>query len=169
MNQGKYVFSQIISLLSHKEFHTIVARYKGDYKTKHFNCWRQFLCMIFGQLTQRDSLSDTILCLTANSNKLYHLGIGEAVSKTTLSRANENRDWRIYADLCMKLIHEAQQLYSDDSGLDFELKNNVFAIDATTINMCLSAFFWAKFRSTKGGIRIHTQLDLKLRFLLLFI
>ena len=161
MNQGKYVFSQIISLLSHKEFHTIVARYKGDYKTKHFNCWRQFLCMIFGQLTQRDSLSDTILCLTANSNKLYHLGIGEAVSKTTLSRANENRDWRIYADLCMKLIHEAQQLYSEESGLDFELKNNVFAIDATTINMCLSAFFWAKFRSTKGGIRIHTQLDLK--------
>jgi hypothetical protein len=117
--------------------------------------------MAFGQLTQRDSLSDAILCLTANTNKLYHLGIGDIISKTTLSRANENRDWRIYADFCMTLIEEARRLYANDSELDFDLANNVFAIDATTIDMCLSAFFWAKFRSTKGGIKIHTQLDLK--------
>lgn len=161
MNQGKYVFSQVLSLVSHKVFISIVNRYNGDYKTRQFTCWKQFLCMAFGQLTQRDSLSDTILCLTANSNKLYHLGIGEIISKTTLSRANESRDWRIYSDLCMVLIDEAKRLYINDSSLDLELANNVFAIDATTIDMCLSAFFWAKFRSTKGGIKIHTQLDLK--------
>lgn len=161
MNQGKYIFSQVLSLVSYKVFIGIVNRYNGDYKTRQFTCWKQFLCMAFGQLTQRDSLSDTILCLMANSNKLYHLGIGEVISKTTLSRANENRDWRIYAEFCMVLIDEAKHLYINDSGLDFELCNNVFAIDATTIDMCLSAFFWAKFRSTKAGIKIHTQLDLK--------
>jgi len=161
MNQGKYIFSQIFSLTSHKVFTTIVNRYNGDYKTRQFSCWKQFLCMAFGQLTQRDSLSDAILCLSANSSKLYHLGIGDAISKTTLTRANENRDWRIYADFCMILIEEARRLYIDDSDLDFELANNVFAIDATTIDMCLSAFYWAKFRSTKAGIKIHTQLDLK--------
>jgi hypothetical protein len=161
MNQGKYIFSQVFSLISHKVFTTVVNRYNGDYKTRQFSCWKQFLCMAFGQLTQRDSLSDAILCLTANSNKLYHLGIGEVISKTTLTRANENRDWRIYADFCMVLIEEARCLYINDSELDFDLANNVFAIDATTIDMCLSAFFWAKFRSTKGGIKIHTQLDLK--------
>ena len=161
MNQGKYLFSQIFSLVSYKVFLKIVNRYKGDYKCKQFNCWKQFLCMSFGQLTQRDSLSDTVLCLTANANKLYHLGIGDVISKTTLSRANENRDWRIYSDFCMLLIKEAQGLYIDNNDLDTEITNNVFAIDATTIDMCLSAFYWAKFRSTKSGIKIHAQLDLK--------
>jgi len=161
MNQGKYVFSQLMALISNRTFNSFVHRYKGDYKTKQFNCWKQFLCMAFGQLTQRDSLSDTILCLTANASKLYHLGIGEIISKTTLSRANETRNWKIYADLCMSLIQEAHHLYHNDNNLDFDLNNNVFAIDATTIDMCLSAFFWAKFRKTKGGIKIHTQIDLK--------
>ena len=161
MNQGKYVFSQLMALVSHKNFNSVVDRYDGNYKTRQFNCWKQFLCMAFGLLTQRDSLSDTILCLTANSNKLYHLGIGEVISKTTLSRANESRNWKIYSDFCFSLIQEAQQLYVDDNNLDFDLNNNVFAIDATTIDMCLSAFYWAKFRKTKGGIKIHTQLDLK--------
>jgi hypothetical protein len=95
MNDGKYVFSQLMSFLSHNEFDECVERYKGNYKVKDFNCWRQFLCMAFGQLTHRESLSDTILCLQANAHKLYHLGIGKAISKSTLSKANENRDWRI--------------------------------------------------------------------------
>lgn len=161
MNQGKFVFSQLLSLISHTSFHSCVKRYKGNYKTKHFSCWQQFLCMAFGQLTHRESLNDTILCLSANTHKLYHIGIGDMIAKSTLSKANENRDWRIYADLTMLLIKEAQKLYVNDSDLEVDLKNNVFAIDATTIDMCLSAFWWAKFRTTKGGIKVHTQLDLK--------
>jgi hypothetical protein len=161
MNQGKYVFSQLLSLISHRSFHTCVKRYQGNYKTKHFSCWKQFLCMAFGQLTHRESLNDTMVCLHINEQKLYHLGIGEAVSKSTLSKANENRDWRIYQDLALLLIAEAKRLYVGESDLEVALKNNVFAIDASTIDLCLSAFWWAKFRTTKGGIKLHTQLDLK--------
>ena len=161
MNQGKYVFSQIISIISHKQFQTLVRRHNGDYKVKDFTCWKHFLCMGFGQLTHRESLSDTILCLQANSNKLYHLGIGKAVSKSTLSVANENRSYEIYQGLAMLLIKEAKQLYIGDSDLEIALQNNVFAIDATTIDLCLSSFYWATFRSTKAGIKLHTQLDLK--------
>ena len=161
MNQGKYVFSQIIELVSHKSFQTIINRHNGEYKVKAFSCWKQFLCMAFGQLTHRESLSDTILCLGANSNKLYHLGIGELVAKSTLSKANENRPFQIYEDLAMLLIKEAKQLYALDNDLDLSLSNNVFAIDATTIDLCLSTFYWATFRSTKAGIKLHTQIDLK--------
>lgn len=161
MNQGKYVFSQIISLISTTSFRSCVDRYKGDFKTKHFSCWKQYLCMIFGQLTHRESLSDTVLCLSANGSKLYHLGIGVAFSKSTLAKANENRDFRIYLDLAMLLIGEAKKLYLKDNELEVNLESNVFAIDATTIDMCLSVFSWAKFRTTKAGIRLHTQLDLK--------
>jgi transposase len=117
--------------------------------------------MAFGQLTHRESLSDTLICLKANAGKMYHMGIGEVVAKSTLSKANENRSYRIYEDLAMLLIAEAKQLYLGDSNLEVEIKNNVFAIDATTIDLCLSAFYWATFRSTKGGIKLHTQLDLK--------
>lgn len=161
MNQGKYVFSQIMGLISHKSFQTCVSRYDGEYKVKHFSCWKQFLCMAFGQLTHRESLTDAMICLSANSSKLYHIGIGEIVSKSTLSKANENRDWRIFADLAMLLIAEAKSLYLNDNNLDVSLSNNVFAIDATVIDLCLSAFAWATFRTTKGGIKMHTQLDLK--------
>ena len=161
MNQGKYVFSQLTELISHKSFQTCVNRYNGEYKVKHFSCWRQFLCMTFGQLTHRESLTDAIICLGANSSKLYHLGIGDIVAKSTLSKANENRDWRIFADLAKLLIAQAKSLYVNDSDLEVDLKNNVFAIDATVIDMCLSAFTWAKFRTTKGGIKVHVQLDLK--------
>lgn len=161
MNQGKYVFSQLIALISHKSFQTCVNRYNGDFKTKHFSCWKQFLCMVFGQLTHRESLSDTMICLSANSQKLYHLGIGNVVSKSTVSKANENRNWKIYADLTMLLIADAKSLYINDNDLEVELNSHVFGIDATTIDLCLSAFTWAAFRSTKGGIKIHTQLDLK--------
>jgi len=161
MNQGAYVFSQLISLASPTSFKTCVKRYNGDHKTKHFNCWRQYLCMVFGQLTHRESLSDTILCLRVNANKLYHIGIGEAIVKSTLSTANENRDWRIFSDFAWILIKEAKALYLSDNNLDLEIDNPVFAIDATVIDMCLSLFNWANFRSTKAGIKLHVQLDLK--------
>jgi len=161
MNSGKNVFSQIIALVSSTSFQTIVKRHFGDYKVKEFSCWKQFLCMAFGQLTHRESISDTILCLKANANKMYHLGIGEVVAVSTITRANESRCFQIYEDLAMLLIKEAKQLYVIDDDLEVSLKGNVFAIDATTIDLCLSAFCWATFRSTKGGIKLHTQLDLK--------
>jgi len=161
MNSGKYVFSQIIGLISSTSFQTIVNRHLGDYKVKDFSCWKQFLCMAFGQLTHRESISDTVLCLKANANKMYHLGIGDVVAVSTITRANENRSFQIYEDLAMLLIKEAKQLYILDDDLEVSLKGNVFAIDATTIDLCLSAFCWATFRSTKGGIKLHTQLDLK--------
>lgn len=160
MNKGQYIFSQILSLASTTSFRTCVNRYNGNYKTKQFTCWKQFLCMVFGQMTQRDSLRDTMLCLSANADKLYHLGIGQAVSHSTLSTANENRDWQIYADYAMVLIAEAKQLYLDEQG-ELELSNQVFAIDATVIDLCLSVFSWAKFRTTKGAIKLHTQLNVK--------
>ncbi len=161
MNQGKYVFSQIMELISYKQFQTLVNRHHGEYKVKYFSCWKQFLCMAFGQLTHRESLSDTLLCLRANADKMYHIGIGELVANSTLTRANENRSYRIYEDLAMSFIKEAKQLYLTDDDLEVQLKNNVFAIDATTIDLCLSAFYWATFRSTKAGIKLHTQIDLK--------
>jgi len=161
MNSGKYVFTQIIGLVSSTSFQTIVNRHSGDYKTKDFRCWNQFLCMAFGQLTHRESLSDTLMCLKANAHKLYHLGIGELVANSTLTRANENRSYLIYEELAMLLIKQAKQLYLDENDLEIQLKNNVFAIDATTIDLCLSTFYWATFRGTKGGIKLHTQLNLK--------
>ena len=161
MNQGKYIFSQVMELISHKQFQTIVNRHNGDFKVKDFSCWKQFLCMAFGQLTHRESLSDTMLCLKANAGKLYHLGIGDLVAKSTLSKANENRPYLIYEELAMLLIAQAKQLYLNDDELEITLKENVFAIDATTIDLCLSTFYWATFRSTKAGIKLHTQLDLK--------
>lgn len=161
MNQGKYIFSQILSLISHKQFQAIVNTHSGDYKVRDFSCWKQFLCMAFGQLTHRESISDTMMCLKANAAKTYHLGIGNVVSLSTITRANESRSYLIYEDLVKLLIKEAKQLYIEDDGLEMSLKNNVFAIDATTIDLCLSTFYWATFKSTKGGIKLHTQLDLK--------
>ena len=160
MNQGKYVFAQLMALVPSTSFRTCVNRYQGNYKVKHFSCWNQFLCMLFGQLTHRESLRDTMLCLSANTDKLYHLGIGEAVSVSTLSKANEKRDWQIYADFAMVLIAEAKALYVDDQG-ELELSNQVFAIDATVIDLCLSVFSWAKFRTTKAAVKLHTQLNVK--------
>jgi len=161
MNQGKYVFSQIIGLLSYKKFQTIVNRHSGDYKVRDFNCWKQFLCMSFGQLTHRESISDTMLCLRANSAKMYHIGIGEVVAVSTITRANENRSFKIYEELAMMLIGEAKKLYANEKDLEIPTNSNVFAIDATTIDLCLSTYYWATFRSTKAGIKLHTQIDLK--------
>ena len=161
MNHGKYVFSQIMGLISSTSFQTIVNRHFGDYKVREFSCWKQYLCMAFGQLTHRESITDTMMCLRANANKMYHAGIGNSVSVSTITRANESRSFKIYEDLAMLLIKEAKQLYINDDDLEVALKGNVFAIDATTIDLCLSSFYWATFRSTKGGIKLHTQIDLK--------
>ena len=152
MNQGKFIFSQIMGLVSHKVFNASVKRYKGDYKSKHFSCWKQFLCIAFGQLTHIESLSDTILCLHANAGKLYHLGIWQASAKSTLSNANESRDNRIFSEIAMILIKEAKSLYLNESNLEVELKKNVFAIDATVIEVCLSACSWAKDNLNFSGI-----------------
>lgn len=161
MNSGKYIFSQVMGLVSHKQFQTLVNRHSGDYKTRGFTCWKQFLCMAFGQLTHRESLSDTILCLRANAAKLYHLGIGKAVAKSTLTRANENRSYKIYKELAILLIEEAKVLYAGNDRLAVKVEGRVFAIDATTIDLCLTSFYWAVFRKTKSGIKLHMQLDLK--------
>jgi hypothetical protein len=161
MNQGKYVFAQIFDFISHNDFNKCVETYDGDYRTRHFSCWKQFLCMAFGQLTHRESLSDTILCIKANAKKLYHLGIGNTITKSTLSKANENRNWHIYQDFALLLIAKAKTLYVNDSQLDIDIKNNVFAIDSTTIDLCLSLYPWAKFRKRKAAIKLHTMLDAK--------
>jgi len=162
MNQGKYVFSQIFEVVvSHNDFLKCVAQYNGDYKVQHFSCWKQFLCMAFGQLTHRESLTDTIICLQANSTKLYHLGIGSAIVKSTLSKANENRDWRIYQDFALILIAKAKELYKDDNQLDIKIKNNIFIIDSSTVDLCLSIYPWAKFRKNKAAIKMHTKMDAK--------
>lgn len=161
MNNGKYVFSQIMNLVSNTSFETCVNRYRGNLGVRHFTCWKQFLCMAFGQLTHRESLSDTILCLSSNTSKLYHLGIGKIVSISTLSRANESRNFRIYQDLATHLINEAKLLFSGQNHFTEFCNSNVFAIDSTTIDLCITTFYWATFRSTKSGIKLHTQLDLK--------
>ena len=160
MNKGTYVFSQIMGLISHKRFQLIVNQYFGDYKVRDFTCWKQFLCMAFGQITHCESLSDTMLCLKTNAGKLYHLGIGSTVAISTIARANETRSYKIYETLARQLISEAKDLYLNDEQTDVWLHGSVFAIDATTIDLSLSTFWWATFRTTKGGIKLHTQLDL---------
>jgi hypothetical protein len=161
MNEGRFVFSQLMGLISYKKFQPLVNRHNGDFKVKDFSCWKQYLCMAFGQLTHRESISDTMLCLKANRNKLYHLGIEKVVAISTVTRANEIRSFQIYEDLTMSLIMEAKQLYLFDNDLRTFSNFNVFAIDSTTIDLCLSTFYWAVFRTTKAGIKLHTLLDLK--------
>lgn len=155
------VFSQLIEFASDDVFKCCVKRYNGNYKAKEFTCWRQFLCMCFGQLTQRQSLSDTAMCLKLQSEKLYHLGIGRSFDKSTISRANESRDWRIFRDFALKLIEQAKVLLAEDNQLDIKLKGDIYALDATVIDLCLSVFWWAKFRKAKGAVKLHTLLDLK--------
>ena len=161
MNIGKTVFSQIMSMLPKYQFDKCVQRYKGDYKTQKFNCWSQFLCMSFAQLTYRESLRDIEACLNAIGSKLYHLGFKHRISRSTLAYANETTDWRIYADFAQILIHKALTLYKNDSDLAIDLKNTVYALDSTTIDLCLSMFPWAKFRKKKSAIKMHTLLDIK--------
>jgi Domain of unknown function (DUF4372)/Transposase DDE domain len=161
MNKGQYVFSQIISLLPKYEFEKCVTRYNGNYKVKEFSCWMHFLCMSFGQLTNRESLRDVVICLQAHEKKLYHLGISHRVVRTTLAYANEHRDWRIYADFAQILILKARKLYLTDNDFGLEINHTVYALDATTIDLCLKVFWWAPFRKKKAAIKLHTLLDLR--------
>jgi len=140
MNQGRSIFSQLIGLISHKQFQTLVDTHSGDYKNRGFTCWKQYLCMAFGQLTHRERMTDTLLCLNVNLGKAYHLGIGKIVSLSTITRANESRSFQIYDDLAMSLIQEAKKLYINDGDLDLWRKGNVFAIDATTIDLASLRF-----------------------------
>jgi len=160
MYTGKTVFSQIMDFLPVHEFRKCIKRYRGNYKVKSFSCWDQFLCMAFAQLTYRESLRDIEACLRSMQNKLYHMGIRGGVSRNNLAHANENRDWRIYADFAQVLIHQARSLYVDDD-FGVELDQTVYALDTTTIDLCLSLFPWAKFQKRKGGIKLHTALDLR--------
>jgi hypothetical protein len=160
MNQGQYIFSQIMDFLPKKKFDRCVDLYDGNHRMRSFSCFDQFLCMAFAQLTYRESLRDIECCLRTMQKKLYHIGIRGQVSRSTLADANENRDWRIYCDFAQILIQEARKLYAnDDFGL--ELKETVYALDASTIDLCLSVFPWAKFRRSKAAIKLHTLLDLR--------
>ena len=160
MNLGKFVFAQLMGHLPLTTFRRCVARYRGHFKVKSFSCLEHYLCMAFAQLTFRESLRDIEACLRAQSAKLYHMGIRSAVSRSTLADANESRDWRIYCDFAQSLIGIARRLYAEDS-FGVELKNTVYALDSTTIDLCLSMFPWAPFRSTKAAVKLHTLLDLR--------
>lgn len=160
MNTGKTIFSQVMEFLPLYEFRKCVVRYHGDYKVLSFSCMDQFLCMAFAQLTYRESLRDIESCLRFMQPKLYHMGIRGQVSRNTLANANNQRSWHIYADFAQVLIHQARGLYLEDSfGVDLE--NTVYALDSTTIDLCLSLFPWARFRKNKGAIKLHTLLDLR--------
>jgi hypothetical protein len=160
MHTGKLVFAQLTDLLHPEQFHRCVRRYYGDYKVKTFSCWSQFLCMAFGQLTFRESLRDVETCLRSRHDQLYHLGIRGEVSHSTLADANRERDWRIYYELAQLLIRRARVLYQDEP-IGLELDETVYALDSTTIDLCLNLFPGARFRRTKGAIKLHTLVDLQ--------
>jgi hypothetical protein len=160
MHSGKLIFAQLTSHLPLTTFRRCVAAYAGEHKVKSFSCLEQFLCLAFAQLTYRESLRDIEACLRAQSDKLYHMGIRSRISRSTLADANEVRDWRIYASFAQRLITMARKLYVDEPfGVD--LKETVYALDATTIDLCLSVFSWAPFRTAKAAVKLHTLLDLR--------
>jgi hypothetical protein len=160
MHEGRTVFSQVIDFVPRHTFRRRVERYQGDYGVRRFTCWQQFLAMLFAQLTYRRSLRDIEACLGAAPEKIYHMGFTGPVSRSTLADANEQRDWRIYADVAQVLITEARRLYAEDP-LDVELDRTVYALDSSTIDLSLSLFPWASFRQTKAAIKLHTLLDLR--------
>jgi len=160
MNSGQTIFSQLMDFIPMYEFKQCVRRYNGNYKIKNFTCREQFLCMAFAQLTYRESLRDIQACLRAANKKLYHMGIRSKVSRSTLAHANQIRDWRIYADFAQVLICEARKLYAnEDFGV--QLEQTVYALDSTTIDLCLSLFPWALFRKKKAAVKLHTLIDLR--------
>ena len=160
MHTGKLVFSQIIDYLPLYTFRKCVNRYQGHYKVKSFSCLDQYLCMAFAQMTFRESLRDIEVCLRAQKSKLYHMGIRGGISRNTLANANKTRNWRIYADFAQSLIQTARRLYINEE-FNFELENTAYALDSSTIDLCLSVFPWAHFRRTKAAIKLHTLLDLR--------
>ncbi len=160
MYSGRIVFAQLMDMLPMHEFRKCVRRYEGERRVRTFSCVDQFLCMAFAQLTYRESLRDIVTCLRSISNKLYHMGIRGRISRSTIADANEHRDWRIYADFAEVLIGIARQLYADEEfGID--LKDTVYALDSTTIDLCLTLFPWAHFRRRKGAVKLHTLIDLR--------
>ena len=160
MNSGRTVFAQLIEHLPHKEFHKCVARYRGNRYAKNFSCWDQYLAMAFAQLTYRESLRDIETCLGAVGGKLYHMGFRSRVARSTLADANESRDWRIYADFAQTLIAIARPLYARDA-MGVDLDESLYALDSTTIDLCLALFPWARFRRRKAAVKMHTLLDLR--------
>jgi hypothetical protein len=161
MNSGKYVFAQLLQFVNKYEFDKCVSRYKGDHWTRDLNCWNQFTQLFFGQITSLNSLRDICLCLKAHKNKLYHLGIKQNVSQSTLSRANEKRDWRIFADFGEHLIQQVRPLYASSPIPNVDIDNDVFALDSTTISLSIKLFSWAEGKYSRGAIKVHTLLDLR--------
>jgi len=160
MNSGRTIFAQLLDYLPMHEFRKCVARYRGHHRIKTFSCWDQFLCMIFAQLAYRESLRDIVACLRSQSQRLYHMGFRSLVSRSTLADANEVRDWRIYADFAQVLIARARELYrNEDLGID--LRNTVYALDSTTIDLCFSLFPWATYKTNQHAVKLHTLLDLR--------
>lgn len=157
MNQGKYVFAQLTELLPQRVFDRIVAKHNGNKYVRHFTCWNQLLCMIFGQISSRESLRDLLVVIKAHQSKSYHLGFGKNVSLSNLSKANENRTYLIFEEFANHLITIARQ---KSKSLDFQIKGKIYAFDSTTIDLCLSVFWWAHFRKTKAGIKLHTLFDI---------
>ncbi len=160
MHLGKTVFAQVMDLIPAHEFRRCMERYRGNYKVSTFSCWDQFLCMAFAQLTYRESLRDIETCLRALGPRLYHAGVRGHVSRSTLADANETRDFRIYADLAQVLMATARSLYADED-LGMELQQTVYALDSTTIDLCLSLFPWARYRAQNAAVKMHTLLDLQ--------
>jgi len=160
MHSGKAVLAQLMEWIHPEQFRRCVTRYHGHYKVRSFSCWDQFLAMSFAQITFRESLADIEVCLRSRGEQLYHLGFRSTIAHSTLADANNVRDWRIYADLAQVLIRRARRLYADEP-LGVELHQTVYALDSTTIDLCLSLFPWARFRSTKAAIKLHTLLDVR--------
>ena len=160
MNSGRTIFAQVMDFLPLTEFRRCVERYRGDYKVQSFSCWDQFLCLAFAQFTGRESLRDIEACLRSQQSKLYHLGFRGHISRNTLAHANETRDWRIFADFARALIAQARLLYRDEP-LGVELHQTLYALDSTTIDLCLAMFPWAQFRRHKSAVKVHTLLDLR--------
>jgi len=161
MNSGKYVFAQVLQFVNKYEFEKCVVRYRGNHRVRGLTCWNQFIQLFFGQLTSLNSLRDICVCLKAHKNKLYHLGIKQNVNQSTLSRANENRDWRIFADFGEYLIRTVRPLYANCSIPDVDIDNDVFALDSTTISLSIKLFSWARGKYSRGAIKVHTLLDLR--------
>ena len=159
MNSGQYVLSQLLDCLHRQEFHRAVQRYGGDYKVKHFSCWQQFVCLVFAQLTWRESLRDIEACLNARAGQLYHLGLRQPVKRSTLADALKQRDWRIFATVAQHLVGRARRLYAQEP-LALDLKQTIYALDASIIDLCLSVYPWARFDALRSGLKIHTQLEL---------
>lgn len=161
MNTGQTILSQIMSFVPKYEFDKLVKKYHGNFRIREFSCWDQYLCMSFAQLTYRESLRDIEACLNAQPNKLYHMGIKGHATRTNLAHANRRRDWRIYSEFAQLLIYRVRKLYQDDPEFLVDLDQTVYALDSTTIDLCLSLFPWARFRKNKGAVKLHTLLDIQ--------